>query len=378
MSTRFRLALAFAALLAAAPASAQAPEPDRLFPVTLSVDGEPVRTTIALRLPFKVYGRSFAALTGDRLDDDERAVVQFAEALRTNDVRSVRTAMYNLPAEPAPSGSTISVSPRTPEQFLAAYRQSFNSFANVTLEARVPVDDGVLFLWRGTSAKGPMLRGFTVRLVEGRRRITEVTMARPVEVFIVNTLGRLTSPELATAAAPAGNRNSTLPLTRTGVALEFRTERLNADAFVAPAAARPGAVGAVQAAARALKDRKLDDLYALHTMKSADKLRQWFATMKGELFDSFVLGQSTPRFVKFVVDGGPVLLVFSAPTMGNDWPAGSLHYDYVRLIDGRFRLANVLYSTFFDDMLKATPDMPRLVKGGIGSTGAAARTVAAR
>lgn len=359
-----RAALTCIAILAAAAAHAQGPDPQKQFPVVLTIEGEPVRTNIVLSLPLKPYGRpiQIVAAAATQLDDDERVFVQFAEALRTNDVRPIRQLLYAVPVDAAQSQAAVSLSPRSPEQLLAGYRGAFTQFANVTLEGRVPLDDGILFLWRAPTAKGPtMLRGFVVRIVEGRRRVSEVTMAKPTEVFIVNTLGQLSAAEFATPVPAAAERNSTLPLTRTGVRIEFQADRLNADVFAAAPAAI-GPVATLQAGAHALKDRRLDDLFAVHTAKSTAKLKQWFGTMTGDAFDGYVLAQSAPRFVKLVVEGGPIAIVFSAPSPGDDWAPGLLRHEYLRQTGGRWQIANVLYETFFDDLLKATPAVPRLVK----------------
>ena len=233
----------------------------------------------------------------------------------------------------------------------------------------MPVDGATLFLWRGTTPKGTILRGFSVRAAAGHHRVAEVTMARPIEVFLVNTLGHVDAAVLSGTArgAPAGTRAYSWPLTATGVRLEFNGQRLNANLAVSPAKAESKAVLApLRASAAALAAKKMDQLYALHTPKSTAKLKQWFASMTPEMFDSYVRSQSQPRFVKFVLDAAPLAIVFSAETEANTWPAGGLHYDYLSRDAGGYRIANVHYESFFDDLLKASPALRELIRNERG------------
>jgi hypothetical protein len=355
--------------LAAVPAGAQQSE-ERVFPVSLNVEGEYRQTSMLLRLPWKTYGRPVSVLANERLDDDERAFVRFAEAIRANDVTTVQS-LFELPSPGAGAAATagMAVPPLTPDQLVQSYRQAFNGFLDVKLEGRVPVDGATLFLWRGTTSRGAILRGFVVRAADGQRRVAEVTMTRPIEVFLVNTLGHVD----ATVLSGTGQRVSpdartySWPLTGTGVRLEFNGRRLNENVAVASAKAEAKAILApLRARAAALSGKKLEQLYALHTPRSGTKLKEWYASMTPEAFDSYVLSQSGPRFVKFVIDAAPLAIVFSADTESNTWPVGGLQYDYLLRDASGYRIANVHYQSFFDDLLKASPGLRQLIRNERG------------
>ena len=363
------LAVLAAAVAASRPVAAQ-PGAERVFPVSLSVEGEYRETSMLLRLPWKAYGRPVSALATERLDDDERAFVRFAEAIKANDVATVQS-LFELPSSVAGTAPTsgMTVAPLTPEQLLQSYRQTFNGFSDVKAEGRVPVDGATLFLWRGTTPKGSILRGFSVRSAAGHRRVAEVTMTHPIEVFLVNTLGHVDAAVLSGTGqrAAAGTRAVLLAADRDRrpprvqrPAAQRQSRRLfrkgRAKAVLAPLRARAAALAA----------KKMEQLYALHTPKSTAKLKEWFASMTPEMFDSYVRSQSQPRFIKFVLDAAPLAIVFSAETEANTWPAGGLHYDYLLRDAGGYRIANVHYESFFDDLLKASPALRELIRNERG------------
>ena len=322
-----------------------------------------------LRLPWKVYGRPVSALAAERLDDDERAFVRFAEAIKANDVATVQS-LFELPSSAAGTAPTsgMTVAPLTPEQLVqvvpadiqrALRREGRGARAGGRRDA-VPV------AW--ATPKGSILRGFSVRSAAGQRRVAEVTMTQPIEVFLVNTLGHVDAAVLSGTVqrAAAGTRRDSWPLTATGVRLEFNGQRLNANLADSSAKIEKAVLAPPRARAAALAAKKMDQLYAVHTPKSTAKLKEWYASMTPEMFDSYVRSQSQPRFIKFVLDAAPLSIVFSAETEANTWPAGGLHYDYLLRDAGGYRIANVHYESFFDDLLKASPALRELIRNERG------------
>ena len=179
-------------VLTAASSIAQAQTPtSRQFPVYLNVEGEYVRTTMALRLPYRTYAQPARALaTAATLDADEQTFLRFVDAVRSNDLKSL-AAVLAVPPPGPPNASGVAMEPRTPQQMLAIYRQSFGNFEDLRVEGRVPLDDRVLFIWTAGTSKGRMVRGTIVTTADGRRQALEVTMDQPIETFIVNSLNRL-------------------------------------------------------------------------------------------------------------------------------------------------------------------------------------------
>src|SRR5688572_16747034 len=161
----------------------------RQFPLYVSVEGEYINTTIALRLPYQAYGQPARALASRTLDEDERLFLGFVEAVRANDLKAL-VKVFGVPerSPEAAKADSVTTPPRTPEQTLAIYRQSFGGFEDVRVEGRVALDDGSLFVWSANTAKGRMVRGSVVKTFGGRRQTADVTMDQPIETLIVNSL----------------------------------------------------------------------------------------------------------------------------------------------------------------------------------------------
>ena len=172
---------------------------------------------------------------------------------------------------------------------------------------------------------------------------------------------------LSGARRPPPVRSPGRSLTATGVRLEFNGQRLNANIAVSPPKPESKAVLApLRASATALAAKKMDQLYALHTPKSTAKLKQWFASMTPEMFDSYVHYAVSTAIRQVRARRGTSAIVFSAETEANTWPAGGLHYDYLLRDTGRYRIANVHYESFFDDLLKASPALKELIRNERG------------
>ena len=329
----------------------------RQFPLYVSVEGEYIKTTIALRLPYQAYGQPARALASRTLDEDERLFLGFVEAVRANDLKAL-VKVFGVPerSPEAAKADSVTTPPRTPEQTLAIYRQSFGGFEDVRVEGRVPLDDGSLFVWSANTAKGRMVRGSVVKSFGGRRQTADVTMEQPIETLIVNSLNRLAAEELAgTAAAAPAARVHVLPLTKSGVELRFAGSRPE---VTVPGRVATGPLLTLGERAVAAQNQSLERYLAVHTRKSTEKLKQWFGTMNREGVAAYLTEYGRPRQVRLVMDGGPVLLVFSAVKSTGASPAGrDVRYDYVVREGAAFKIANVLYASFLDDVLKNTSVM---------------------
>ena len=350
-------------VLTAASSIAQAQTPtSRQFPVYLNVEGEYVRTTMALRLPYRTYAQPARALaTAATLDADEQTFLRFVDAVRSNDLKSL-AAVLAVPPPGPPNASGVAMEPRTPQQMLAIYRQSFGNFEDLRVEGRVPLDDRVLFIWTAGTSKGRMVRGTIVTTADGRRQALEVTMDQPIETFIVNSLNRLTAEELPGSAPATGSGVHVLPLTKSGVELRFAGSRPETSA---PGPKATGPLAVLAERVKAAQAQNTDRFLALHTPKSVLKLKQWFGTMNREALGAHFADHARTRQVRLVMDGGPVLVVFSAPR-GSDGTSSirDVRYDYLVRDAGGFRIANMLYASFFDDVLKGTPAVAAFLEQG--------------
>jgi hypothetical protein len=120
-----------------------------------------------------------------------------------------------------------------------------------------------------------------------------------------------------------------------------------------------------------------NDIYAADfTMKSQEQVRHWLAsveTQKRERLKQEQQKQKTEKppappteadakataiaealvepHVKFLLNAGPLFLVFQAPGPGSAWKPANLVYSYVVVQDGAFKIANFGYSNTLDDFL---------------------------
>jgi len=98
-----------------------------------------------------------------------------------------------------------------------------------------------------------------------------------------------------------------------------------------------------------------DDAYASSfSPKSADKVREWLASMKNRAKPPNQLPQTPPRLgnVKFVLNADPVFIAFQAPAAGNDWTPEHLTYSYILQQGGAYKIANFSFVSDLDDLLQ--------------------------
>jgi hypothetical protein len=103
----------------------------------------------------------------------------------------------------------------------------------------------------------------------------------------------------------------------------------------------------------AFKAHKMDMFLAGHSVKSQERLEQWWKTFTKDNEDAYYVTMAKGRFVKFVMGGDPVYILFYSQSKGKDWIVGSLSYQYVvtNPADQQYRIANVLSEGFFDDVI---------------------------
>ena len=134
--------------------------------------------------------------------------------------------------------------------------------------------------------------------------------------------------------------------------LRFNGTRMNVP--IAGAGTPSGPLATLADRASACQEKSVERLFALHTAKSAAKLKQWFGTMNASALDSYFAEQARPRDVRLLVDAGPLVIAFSAPKTPDGSPGRDVRFDYMVRQADTYKIANVLYVSFFDDLLKGT------------------------
>jgi hypothetical protein len=335
--------------------------------VPISIDGERVRSNIFLQFEMKDYGVPFSKFSASHLDPREAVFAELVRSIQKNDPKAVEKVLVQprpLKINPDDKNGTISAIPTTPEQYavetVKVYRATFGNFDNIDVIAQVQVGSKSLFVWDAKLPGRPRRRAFSVE-AEGPTRLVarEVMSSSPVDVLILSILEEGVKNPSAYAAVPDPHLHYRQPLAIEGknktaheVALLFNGEALDFDAFGEGPVTNP-LLAFYRSVFSAFKAHKMDVFLAAHTVKSRAKLQAWWKTFSKENEDAYYLTMVKGRFVKFVMDGDPVYILFYSQTKGKDWIVGSLGYQYVvkNSSDQQYQIANVLSEGFFDDVI---------------------------
>ena len=222
--------------------------------------------------------------------------------------------------------------------------------------ARVYVRDAQVFVWEWPSPRGPMRRAFSVTTsARGETRVELVTSSRPLETLVVDVFQQqLLRPDAYATRTPHTLFHLTLGAAAGlagahPVVLHFDGHPAELELFAlgtrAPTAG--GALGAFAAAYAAFERRDFEAFFAAYTAESRAKLQAWFKELTPERVNSYYADTVRPRHVLFVLDAGPLALVFY--TVGAE---PRLHYEYLSR-DGEqgYKLTNAYIEGFLDDLL---------------------------
>jgi hypothetical protein len=339
----------------------------RNFPIPINIDGEHVRSNIFLQFEMKDYGVPFSKFAGMHLDPREAVFAELIRGLQHNDLKAVEKVLApQKPRKPEPDekGGTVLMPEMTPEKnaqdVTTVYRAAFGNFENVDVIAQVQVGSKSLFVWDAKMPGRPRRRAFSVE-PDGPTRLVarEVTAANPVDILILSILEDGVKDPIAYAAVADPHLRYRQPLAIEGknktpheVALLFNGQPVDFNAYSETPPTDPLLLFYWNVFT-AFKAHKTNEFLAGHSLKSQAKLQQWWKTFTPEAENAYYTTMTAGRWVKFVMDGDPVYVVFYGQKKGADWIVGSLSYQYVlkNPQTQRFLIANVLSQGFFDDVI---------------------------
>jgi hypothetical protein len=329
------------------------------YPIAINVEGEPLRSSVYLKLKVKEYGVPLETFAEGDLDGREAKFAQWMGALRVRDYAKAE-AMLRQPQASARSvePTQIHAVARTPKQIVDMYDNAFGELRDVTVVAQVLAGSRSVFVWEAHGGQAHMRRAFAVDADGGKLAVSEVSMSTPVELLIVNNImdRMAASPDAYRGVANLKTRyEMALPIDNgtpgaNPVVLQFDGEPLDAPIFDTATPPANAVVALYRDAYGALKNHDFEGFFRHFTEKSKAKWQKWYASLAPQSQEQFLAAMTQDRSIHFILDAGPLYLVFhGAP---KNWKAGSLKYDYVvKSGSGGLKFANVGTSGFFDDVI---------------------------
>ncbi len=337
----------------------------RRFQAIVDTDGEPIVTSMLLRLPMKTYGEGgtpLDALVNDsRLDDRERAMVTYLNSIRTSNAAAFHALEYVPPPITKHEVFAVRVD-LTFDQIAAIMGKIFDYFRNVRLECRIPMEAGDLFIWKAETADGWLRKGFLVLTVDGKLRIDFASSNYPLEAYVETSLDRSTMDSLERMAVrPSEKREFSLDLDGRGAGLEFNGQYLKAE-ICDRSATLPQAARVLCAAARKLRDGDEDGYLALLWPPSRERMEKWFQRYG---FEQWRKRQPEAEYIRFILDADPVFMVFLLTAAERTWPDNLGYHRYVFRSSGGLEIGNVFLVSLFDEMLeKERTNLIKFLKRG--------------
>jgi len=305
---------------------------------------------------YNIPSNQFAA---GPLDKEQTMFVTAVEAIRKSDAAKF-SSVWTSPNQMKGLGTTIiTIADDSPGNWISQARSIFD-FDNLKVIAQLQLGLSTMFIWDSMTKEGARRNAFYVGFDKNNQlRLSVVSSSAPVESMILSAFWAAQTEPDAYKPLPNINLRYEYPIPLDGEAgssthpvfLEFDGSPMDFPLGVKP----PTALLKFFRNADLARQEGKDELYAsCFTPKSAEKVRQWLASMKSQRKPANLPlpMRSTLGNVKFVLDAEPVYLVFEAPTGGNDWSAENLTYSYVLHEGGGYKIANFFYATDLDDFLQ--------------------------
>ncbi|MGB8411294.1 MAG: hypothetical protein WCE23_00560 [Candidatus Binatus sp.] len=331
-------------------------------PLPVEIDGRPMRCPLYLKFEMKSYNIPFNQFAAGPLDKEQTMFVTVVQAIRKADAAKFRS-VWTSPDQMKGLGTTvISLADDSPENWIRQARSIFD-FDNLKVIAQIQLGLRTMFIWDSMTKDGARRNAFYVGFDKNNQlRLSAVSSSIPVASMVLNAFRAAQTEPDAYKPLPNINLRYEYPIPLDGEAapsahpvfLEFDGSPMDfplGDEKVKP----PTALLEFFRKATFAHQQGKDDLYASSfTPKSAEKVRQWLASMKSRrrLANQPPQMPSTLGNVKFVLNAEPIFLVFEAPAAGNDWKPENLTYSYILHKGGGYKIANYFYSSDLDDFLQ--------------------------
>jgi hypothetical protein len=331
-------------------------------PLPVAIDGRPTRCRLYLKIEMKRYNIPFNQFAAGPLDKEQTMFVTAVQAIRKSDAAKF-SSVWTSPNQMKGLGTTIIIlSDDRPENWISQARSIFD-FDNLKVIAQVQLGFSTMFIWDSMTKGGARRNAFYVGFDKNNQlRLSAVSSSTQVESMILSAFWAAQTEPDAYKPLPNINLRYEYPIPLDGKAgtsahpvfLEFDGSPMDfalGDEKVKP----PTALLKFFRNAALAHQQGKDGLYAsCFTPKSAEKVRQWLASMESrrKLANQPPPMPSRLGNVKFVLNAEPIFLVFEAPTVGNAWTPENLTYSYILHEGGGYKIANFFYSTDFDDFLQ--------------------------
>ncbi len=307
----------------------------------------------------KWYGEPLDAFAAGNLDARESACAASLRDIREKNYAAFKRIWEVLPKS-AP-GTSLGVVIGDSKTWLDAYRASFD-FSHVTMIAQALVGSHSVCVWEANAKSGAVRRAFIVRGGgQGPATVSAVTSATVIEEMILNSMeaARRNPAAYKPVSGLRLRYQYEIPSEGKGnfgehpVSLQFDGMPLDFDLTQAQIPAPSPVVEFYRRAYSAYGSNDFDAFAGMLTPQSEAQLRQWLATQKGKKPSvPSLVGQ---RYVKFVMNGDPIFLVFSSQHKGKTRTPVPATYRYVvrEPASGTYALANLDYGNALDEFLNS-------------------------
>jgi hypothetical protein len=339
-------------------------------PVAAEIERSPMRTGLYLQVETRWFGVPLNKFSASVPDESERACAAALEDIRTKNYAHFKN-IWEIPPKPA-NGASSSGLQGDSNVWLDAYHSNFD-FDHVTMVAEVLVGSHSVCLWDAHANATPVRRAFIVRGRKGEAKVSAVTSFTKLEEVILESFAAaLDDPPKYKPAFDFHLRvQLAIPSEADGavgehpVFLQFDGAPTDDDmAQKTPLLTSDPLIQFYQRAYLANSGPSLDAVTPLFTPKSATDWKNWTEQKQGTDQDP-AKGQEkkgalraeqaylSPRYVKFVIHGDPVSLIFISSQQGKNWNPDLVSYRYVVKDpgSGQFQFANFTYVNGLDQFL---------------------------
>jgi hypothetical protein len=339
-------------------------------PVAADIERSLLRTGMFLQFEARWYDVALNKFSASMPDESERACAAALEDIRTRNYAQFKS-IWEIPPKPAASANEPSsgIQAGDSNAWLDGYHSAFD-FEHVTMVARVLVGSHSVCVWDANAKSGPVRRAFIVRGDHHGAKVSAVTSDTKLEEVILNSLEAARRTPSAYKPVFDFHPRVQFPIPSEGngsagehpVFLQFDGVPIDYDlAQKTPPSTSDPVIEFYQRAYAANSARNLEVLPSMFTPFSAAKLKEW--TEKEQETERDKDGKEIashaeraflePRYVKFVIHGDPVSLVFVSGDSGKAWHPEHLSYRYEvkDTASGQLQLANLGYNNALDQLL---------------------------
>ena len=368
-------------------------------------------TGLYLQFEARWFGVPLNKFSASMPDESERACAAALEDIRTKNYAQFKN-IWEIPPKPAasvsepPSGGGLQGDSNV---WLDAYHSALD-FDHVTMVAEVLVGSHSVCLWDANSNGEPVRKAFIVRGRKGAPKVSAVTSFTKLEEVIQESFSAALDDPSKYKPAFDFHPRVQYPIPTEGegaigehpVFLQFDGSPIDFDMEQkTPLPTTDPLIQFYQRAYLANSGPSLDAVTPMFTPKSAADWKKWIEQNQGTDQDQAKDQQQAkdkdrdqgkdkeqekqrairaersylgPRYVKFVIHGDPVSLIFVSSEPGRAWNPDLVSYRYVVKSpgSGQFQFANLAYVNSLDQFLDSKLFDIKVLRGAPSSAKPAA------